>query len=44
MTEGCGRLPAADEMAAQLREAGFNDVRTIKLMPAEVFYAFIAAR
>jgi SAM-dependent methyltransferase len=43
MTEGCGRLPTAEEMTAQLRDAGFTEVRTNKLMPGEGFYAFFAA-
>jgi SAM-dependent methyltransferase len=42
MTAGCGRLPAAEEMVAQLREAGFGDVSARKLLSGDVFYAFIA--
>jgi 4-hydroxy-2,2'-bipyrrole-5-carbaldehyde O-methyltransferase len=41
MTEGCGRLPVPAEMAAQLEEAGFVDIRRRSLIPGESFYSFI---
>jgi protein-L-isoaspartate O-methyltransferase len=41
-TEGCGRLPEVDEMEGQLREAGFSEVRSRRLMPGESYYAFQA--
>ncbi len=41
-TEGAGRLPAVDEMAAQLREGGFAAVNEFRLAPGESFWAFQA--
>jgi SAM-dependent methyltransferase len=41
MTEGCGRLPTAAEMEAQLKEAGFSEVNGRSLVPGESFYGFI---
>ena len=41
-TGGCGRLPSVDEMTGQLREAGYGDVETFRLMPGEAFFAFKA--
>jgi len=43
-TAGAGRLPAVDEMTAQLMDAGFDDVRAIRLIPGDGFYAFVARR
>lgn len=37
-----GRLPAADEMVAQLNAAGFTDVRARRLIPGDGLYAFRA--
>ena len=37
-----GRLPRADEMAAQLREAGFGQVESMSLVPGDSFHAFKA--
>ena len=42
MTEGCGPLPEADELEAQLREAGFASVQRETLIPN--FYVFTATR
>lgn len=42
--EGCGRLPARDELTAQMREAGFSDARVKPLVPFGPGYAFIARR
>jgi SAM-dependent methyltransferase len=39
-TDGCGRLPQVDEMEGQLREAGFRDVRSRRLMPGESYFGF----
>lgn len=39
-TAGCGRLPAVPELEEQLREAGFDDVHSRRLMPGEAFFAF----
>ncbi len=39
-TEGCGRLPAVDEMQAQMRDAGFGEVRAKRMVPGESFHAF----
>jgi SAM-dependent methyltransferase len=39
-TRGCGRLPEVGELEAQLREAGFADVHSRRLMPGESYYAF----
>jgi len=39
-TVGCGRLPEVSELTAQLRAAGFDDVRSRRLMPGESFFAF----
>jgi SAM-dependent methyltransferase len=44
MTAGCGRLPAPDELAAQIEQAGFTDVVRRSLIPGETFYSFMAAR
>ena len=41
MTEGCGRLPAPDEMVAQMESAGFTEVRSRSLIPTDSFYAFL---
>ena len=43
-TEGCGRLPAPNELESQLREAGFASVRKRNLMPGDSYYAFVATR
>ena len=32
MTEGCGPLPKSDQLASQLREAGFVDIRSSKVL------------
>ena len=40
MTAGCGRLPAPDELVAQLEAAGFAGVAAHSLIPGESFYAF----
>lgn len=39
-TEGCGRLPAPDEMVRQMEEAGFTGVASTKLIPIESYYSF----
>jgi 4-hydroxy-2,2'-bipyrrole-5-carbaldehyde O-methyltransferase len=44
MTEGCGRLPFAAEMAAQLEGAGFCDVAQQSLIPGESFCAFVGTK
>jgi SAM-dependent methyltransferase len=41
MTTGCGRLPAPDEMTAQMEQAGFSGVRRTSLIPRSSFYAFV---
>lgn len=41
-TDVCGRLPAIEEMAGQLKDAGFANVRAISLIPGDRFYAFVA--
>jgi len=38
-----GRLPAQDEMAQQLRQAGYSNVETMRLIPGDSFFAFHAA-
>jgi 4-hydroxy-2,2'-bipyrrole-5-carbaldehyde O-methyltransferase len=42
MTAGCGRLPEREELAAQLRDAGFASVRPRRLIPGERIYSFVA--
>jgi SAM-dependent methyltransferase len=37
-----GRLPKRDEMVGQLQDAGYKNVKTIRLMPGEAFCAFKA--
>jgi SAM-dependent methyltransferase len=37
-----GRLPKRDEMVGHLQDAGYKNVKTIRLMPGEAFYAFKA--
>jgi len=39
-TEGCGPLPAPEEMVGQLQEAGYTAVKAHKLYPFEAYYAF----
>lgn len=41
-TEGAGRLPAVQEMTAQLGAAGFSAVKNFRLAPGESFWAFKA--
>jgi len=41
-TSGAGRLPAEDELVRQLREAGYNKVKTKNLVPGDKFVAFQA--
>jgi SAM-dependent methyltransferase len=41
MTAGCGRLPTPGEMVAQMKEAGFADVKRRRLIPGESFYSFV---
>lgn len=41
-TLGGGRLPGRDELASQLRQAGFQNVQTVRLIPGDALYAFKA--
>ncbi len=41
-TAGCARLPALSELGAVLRESGFNQVVSEKLMPGEPLYGMVA--
>lgn len=43
-TAGAGRLPAADEMIAQLKDAGFRDVEASRLIPGDAYFSFKADR
>ena len=43
-TAGAGRLPAEEELISQLREAGYNSVKTKNLLPGDRFVAFQAFR
>lgn len=44
-TEGCGPLPSREQMLADLREAGFSDVRAASLLgPLDSFHSFTAER
>lgn len=43
-TAGCGRLPTADEMTAQLQEAGFAHCERRAIIPGEHVVAFTARR
>jgi 4-hydroxy-2,2'-bipyrrole-5-carbaldehyde O-methyltransferase len=43
-TAGCGPLPAADELVAQMKEAGFAEARAKRLVPGESFFAFVGLR
>jgi SAM-dependent methyltransferase len=43
-TERCGRLPAPEELVAQMRAAGFVDARTRSLVPGDSYNAFFARR
>jgi SAM-dependent methyltransferase len=43
-TRGAGRLPAADELDSQLRQAGYAIVKTMNLIPGDRFMAFQAFR
>jgi hypothetical protein len=42
MTDGCGPLPDPDSVCDQLNDAGFDDVKFKKLIPA--FYLFKARK
>ena len=42
-TAGCQQLPAVEELTAELRDAGFADVRSERLIPGDSVYG-IAAR
>ena len=43
-TNGAGRLPAEDELVNQLRQAGYNRVKTKNLLPGDRFVAVQAFR
>lgn len=43
-TEGLGRLPIESEVVAQLRSAGFAEVRSKRAIPGEPYYAFVARK
>ncbi len=43
-TAGAGKLPAEEELVSQLREAGYNPVKTTNLLPGDRFLAFQAFR
>ena len=43
-TSGAGRLPAAEELVGQLKQARFSRVKTMNLMPGDRFMAFQAFR
>jgi len=43
-TEGCGRLPTASELEAQLIQAGFSRVKVRNPIPGESYCAFVAIR
>ena len=39
-TATAGRLPGKDELIQQLRQAGYQNVRALRLLPGEQFFAF----
>jgi SAM-dependent methyltransferase len=41
-TEGCGRLPDADELARQIAAAGWRDPDARRLLPGDSLYRFVA--
>ena len=43
-TEGADRLPAPDEMVAQMQAAGFERVQAKNFMPGDAFYRFVGYR
>lgn len=43
-TRGAGRLPSEDELVTQLRQAGYDRVKPMNLIPGERFLAFQAFR
>ena len=43
-TERCGRLPAPEELVAQMSEAGFTAARSRGLVPGDSFHAFFATK
>ena len=43
-TQGCDRLPDADELAAQMESAGFEQIRKRNLLPGDAFYVFSGVR
>lgn len=42
-TSDCGMLPGREELLEQLVEAGFVEVRAVRLLPGEEYYAFFGA-
>jgi 4-hydroxy-2,2'-bipyrrole-5-carbaldehyde O-methyltransferase len=43
-TADCGPLPEADELVAQMKEAGFTEIRAKRLVPGESFFAFVGLK
>ena len=43
-TSGAGRLPAKNQLVSQLRQAGYDAVKTTNLLPGDCFLAFQAFR
>jgi hypothetical protein len=41
MTEGCSRLPTAEEIVARLGHAGFVAIERRSPIPGDGFYAFV---
>lgn len=44
MTEGTGRLPEPRTFAAQLTAAGYRDVRSIRITPDGMYWAFVGTK
>jgi SAM-dependent methyltransferase len=44
MTEGAGRLPVPEELAAQLAAAGYREVRSLKITPDGMYWAFVGTK
>jgi len=42
MTDGAGRLPDPHELGAQLAAAGYHAIRSIKITPDGMYWAFVA--
>jgi cyclopropane fatty-acyl-phospholipid synthase-like methyltransferase len=43
-TEGYGPLPYPDQLCQQLKDSGFKEVKKMRVVPFESFWAFVATK